>query len=104
MHRRRDPQPLQLRPERVVIGVVQIAAFEKHRPDKDGAKTSHSRHPLQFLQCEIHVLQRQYRGGKKLLRRGLAEVGYPVVVGAGQRIRHIRVAHQKEPFGEPSRI
>src|SRR5271168_1451768 len=95
MHRRRDLQPLQLRPERVIIGMVQITTFEKHRPDEDGAKTWHSRHPLQFLQCEIHVLQRQYRGGEKPLRRGLAEGSCPVVVGAGQRVSHVRVAHQK---------
>jgi hypothetical protein len=38
MHRRRDPEPLQFGPERVVIGVVEIAVFDEHRPDEHGAE------------------------------------------------------------------
>src|SRR5271165_5896958 len=39
MHCSRDLEPFQLGPERVVVGMVQISAFEKHRPDKDSAET-----------------------------------------------------------------
>ena len=38
------------------------------------------------------------------MRRRLAEIDDPVVVGARQRIGDVRIAHQKEPFGEPGRI
>ncbi len=104
MHRRRDAEPLQFGPQRVVVGMVQIAVFDEHRPDEDGAERRHARDPLQFLQREIHVLQWQYRGGEQPVWRRLAEIGDPVVVGAGQRVSHVRVAHQKEPLGEPGRV
>ena len=84
--------------------MVQVAVFDKDRPDKHGAERRYARDPLQFLEREIHVLQRQDRGGEETLECGVAEIGDPVVVSAGQRIGHVRIAHQKEPFGEPGRV
>ena len=63
-----------------------------------------ARDPLQLLEREVHVLQRQDGGGEEPPRRRRAEVGDPVVVGAGQRIRHVGVAHEEEALGEPGRI
>ena len=104
MHCRCDPEALQFGPERVIIGVIEIAVFDEHRPDEDRSDRLDPRHTLQFLEREIHVLQRQYGGGEQPLRRHLAEIGDPVVVGACQRVGHVGIAHQEEAFGEPGRV
>ena len=58
----------------------------------------------QFFDRVVHVLQRHHRRGEEPVRRGLAEVGDPVVVGARQRIGHVGVFDQVESLGEPGRI
>jgi hypothetical protein len=84
--------------------VIEIAVFNEHRPDEDRSDRPDARHTLQFREREIHVLQRQYGGGEQPLRRHLAEIGDPVVVGARQRAGHVGIAHQEETFPEPSRV
>ena len=84
--------------------MVEVAVFDEHRPDEDGADEWKLRDPSQLFERKIHVLQGQYRGGEQPLWRCLAEVHDPVVVGTRQCISHVRVAHQEEPFGEPRRI
>src|SRR5215469_11114612 len=84
--------------------MVEVAILDKHWTDQDGANRWDARYPLQFLKREVHVLQRQYRGGEQPLWRRPAEIDDPVVVGAGQRIGDVGVAHQKEAFGEPGRV
>src|SRR5262249_50299154 len=37
VHRRRHPEPLEFGPEWVVIGMVEIAVFNEHRPNENGA-------------------------------------------------------------------
>src|SRR6266404_4822698 len=77
--------------------MVEVAVFDEHRPDEDGADGWKLRDPSQLFERKIHVLQGQYRGGEQLLWRGLAEIHDPVVVSARQCISDVRVAHQEEP-------
>jgi len=44
--------------------MIEIAIFEEHRPHKNGTDWPNARHPLQFLESEIHILQWQDRGGE----------------------------------------
>ena len=73
--------------------MIKVAVFEEHRPNEDGADRRDGRHPSQFLEREIHILQRQYGGGEEPLRCRFAEVGDPIVVGARERIGDVRVTH-----------
>jgi len=54
--------------------MIEIAVFEEHRPNKDGADRRNARHPSQLLEREIHVLQRQDRGGEQAFGCRYAEV------------------------------
>ena len=62
------------------------------------------RPPSQLLEREIHILQRQDRGGEEPLRCRFAEVDDPIIVGARERVGDVRVADLEEAFGEPGRI
>jgi hypothetical protein len=55
--------------------MVQVAVFDKDRPNKHGADRRNARDPLHFLERKVHVLQRQYRGGEQAVWRRLAEIG-----------------------------
>src|SRR5678816_119591 len=56
----RHTQALQLRPERVVVGMGKVAALNKHGPEKGAAEAGDLSHPLQLLQGEVHVLERHH--------------------------------------------
>jgi len=84
--------------------MVEVAVFDEHRPDEDGADGWKLRDPSQLFERKIHVLQGQYRGGEQPLWRRLAEIHDPVVVSARQRISDVRIAHQEETLGEPRRV
>ena len=39
--------------------MIELAVFNEHRPNEDGADRRYARHPSQLLKRKIHVLQRQ---------------------------------------------
>src|SRR6202022_4212755 len=104
MDRRSNSEAFQLGPERIVIGMSEVVTFDKHRPDECAAETWDLGDAAQLLDRVIHVLKRDHRRRKQSVWRGLAEVRDPVVVRAGERIRHVRIFDQVEALGKPGRI
>ena len=82
----------------------EVVAFEEHWTDKSATKTRDFGDPAKLFDGVIHVLQRDHRSGKQAVRRGLAEVSDPVVVGAGERVGDVGVFDQVEALGEPGRV
>src|SRR5690349_14483887 len=58
MHGRGNPQAFQFRPERVIVGVSEVVAFDKHRPNECAAKAWDPGDAVQLLDGVVHVLQR----------------------------------------------
>src|ERR1700740_2040324 len=104
MHRRRDSQPFQLGPQRVVVGMSEVVTFDKHRPDECAAETRDLGDAAKLLDRVVHVLERNHRCRKQAIWLGLAKVRDPVVVGAGERVRDVRIFNQVEALGKPGRI
>src|ERR1700687_424019 len=104
MHRRSNFEAFQLGPERIVGGMSEVVTFDKHRPDECAAETWDLGDAPQLFDRVIHVLERDHSRRKKSVWRGLAEVRDPVVVRAGERIRHVRIFNQVEALGKPGRI
>ena len=52
VHGSRQSQALQFRPQRVVVGMGEVAILDKHRPDKRPAETGYFSDPLKFLKGE----------------------------------------------------
>src|ERR1700692_3847145 len=54
--------------------MVEVAVFDEHRPDEDGADGWKLRDPRELFERKIHVLQGHYRGGDQPLWRCLADL------------------------------
>ena len=67
-------------------------------------KHAHLGDATKLLDRVIHVLQWDHRRRKKSVGRHLAEVRDPVVVGAGERVRDVRIFNQVEALGKPGWI
>ena len=104
MHRAGRAQPLEFRPKRIVNGMREIVAFEKHRPNERRAKARNLCGAPKLLDGKVDVLQRNHRRGEQPVRRGFAEIRDPVVVGARKRIGDVGILYQVEALGEPRRI
>src|SRR5271156_3516514 len=100
MHRRGDSKAFQLGPKRIVVGMSEVVTFQKHRPDECAAKTWDPSDATKLFDRVIHVLQRNHRRPKQPGRRDLAEIREPVVVGACERVRHVRIFNQMEALGK----
>ena len=98
------PEAFQFRPQRLVVRMVQVAILDERGADKDSAKGWNFGDAPQLLQREVDILKGQNRGGKQPVRRRLAEIRDPVVVGASQRVGDVGVFDQGKALGEPGRI
>ena len=79
-------------------------ALEEHGTDECAAEARDAGDAAQFRERVVHVLQRQHCGGIESARVGTAEIRDPVIVGACQRIRGVRIRDQVKSLGKPGRV
>src|ERR1700687_2110900 len=82
----------------------EVVTLQEHWSDEGAAKTRHLRSAAQLLDRVVHVLDGNHRSRKETIRRNLAEIREPVVIGTRQRIGHIGIFYKMKSLSEPGRI
>ena len=96
-----DALGLELSPQRIEVRVVQVAPPHEHRADERGLGPQ-LRDALDLADRECDILNRQHDGRNEAV--GLPrEVEDPVVVGAGERRRNVRILHDRKILRENRR-
>ena len=99
----RDVVFLQQRIERVPIGRMPVAAVDVIRPDERADRAVFVDAAQQFGAGQIDVVHRQHRRHFELVRAVLDELVDPVVIGAADRGRELRVhvvaRQERQPGG-----
>src|SRR5271169_883883 len=104
MDRGRNSKSFQLRPQWFVVRMVQVAILNEYGPNESPAEAINLVDPMQLLQGEVDVLEGKDRCREQAVRRCTAKVSDPVVVGASERVRDVRILDQRKALGEPRRI
>src|SRR5271165_377117 len=99
MYGRAHTKILKFRPQRIVVWMREVMPLDEHRANHDPPKTGDLRDSAQLLDCEVHVLKGNHRGGEEPLGCGFAKVLDPVIVATGKRVSSVRVFHQMESLG-----